>query len=242
MAESEDEDDLDLKPADAGALFRAEMWATNAILGYWPYLLGTLVVLLLGFLFWGQYSSYVTSSQRQGSAKVAEATYDLDAPVYALGIQKAIGRLDTEDEALTEAAAALVAAAGETSGPAKAEGMLKAAEIYRVVGRDEDRRSALEAASEAAPSGSILWFAAEGALASLDLEQDQGDAAVSRLRSAMESSDGFLGQQAALDLGLALEQLGRSEEALNVYEQFQRKWPDSPRLDEVQERRDRVSG
>ena len=242
MADEEDQqDDLDLKPADAGALFRAEMWATNTLLGYWPYLVGVLVAILLAFLFYGQYSSYVTRSQREASAALADAVSDLPVPISYLGVQQANGRLELEASELEKTADDLRAKAESATGPARAEGLLKAAEIYRVAGATDKRRTALEDAASGARSP-YLRFSAEGGLAALELEQDQGDAAVNRLRQFMDAEDGFFGQQAALQLGRTLEQLDRIDEAMQVYEDFLRRWPDSTSIDEVNQRRDRVRG
>ena len=241
MAEAED-DDLDLQPADAGALFRAEMWATNAMLGYWPYLVGTMLVVLVGFLFYGQYTSYVTSSQRSGSNTVFEASKSLDDPIPQLGQVKASGRLLTDNATLVEQGDALMAAANKTSGPSKVDGLLKAAEVFRVAEAPQRQREALEQAASEASSGGLLWYAAESGLANLDLEAGEGEAAIARLERVRSTAKEYFAQQATLSLGAAHEQLGQSEEALQVYEDFLREFSDSPLVPEVNQRKERVSG
>ena len=239
MAELE-EDDLDLKPADAGALFKAEMWATNAILGYWKHLLVVLVIGLLCFLFYGQYTTHVQRIQRGFTSMTAEIEATLPDTFDVLGQQIATGAVEIEPAELEQAGDKLVAVADQASGTAKTEALLKAAELFRLADADEKRRSALQQASVDARG--VLLFAAEGALANLELELQEGDAAVQRLRGLMEKESGFLAEQATLDLGLALEQLERDDEAIKVYDDFLQRWPASSRIDEVRQRRDRVSG
>ena len=238
MADLED-DDLDLKPADAGALFRAEMWATNAILGYWKHLLAVLIVGLLCFLFYGQYQSYVQRTQRAATSMISDVEAELPAPLQILAAQSAAGILEIDAEELTDIGDRLTEVGRIANPPAKTEALLKAAEVFRIAGASDQRRAALQLAAEGAEG--VLRFAVEGALADLELEVGEGDAAVDRLKALMEG-EGFLAQQAALDLGLALEQLDRSDEAVEIYDEFMHRWPDSARTDQVRERRSRVSG
>ena len=73
----EDDSDLELDPVDAGLIFRAEMWATNAFMGYWKHLLAFLIVLLLTILFYGQYHSWYQSEQRKASHEIFAVLKDL---------------------------------------------------------------------------------------------------------------------------------------------------------------------
>ncbi|MBX2801138.1 MAG: tetratricopeptide repeat protein [Myxococcales bacterium] len=239
MAEPED-DDLDLQPADAGALFRAEMWATNTVLGYWRHMLAVVVTGLLIFLFYGQYITYVQRTQRGMTAEIAKLESELPTSVEVLARAKSFGIDAGEDGELEKVADDLVTHAEGCWGASRAEALLKAAEIYRTLDNTEKRRNALSQAVDGAEG--VMAFAAQGALANLELELGEHDEAVTRLRDLKRSQDGFLAQQAALDLGLALEQIGRSDEAVQVYDEFLSEWPESPKLSEVQERRKRVSG
>ena len=241
MSDLEDED-LDLKPADAGALFRAEMWATNAILGYWPYLVGALVTVLLGFLFYGNYSDYVRNAQRAGAAAIAEVEEELPSPVEDLGRLKALNALPLPNEDLVGIADQLVETSKEHWGPAKLDGLLKAAEVYRIADATERRRTTLDSVLEEATRGSLEWCAAQRSLAALELQSEQGPAAVARLRDVQRYAQGYLAQQAMLALGAAYETMGEPENALQVYEEFLRDFSESPLLEEVNKRRDRVAG
>lgn len=238
----DEEDDLELKTADAGVMFRAEMWAQNTLLGYWPYLVGAVVVVLLCFLFYGQYNNYVTRTQRAASADVYAEVAKLPAPVEFLGQQKAYGMLRKTDAELVAAADKIAEAAEQGTGPAKVDGLINAAEVYRLGNATERQKEVLTAAAAEASVGTILWHAAQSRLATLELELEESDAAIQRLRSMREKGSDFLAQEAALELARVYEQLERPEDAAQVYEEFLRKWANSPRVEEVQTLRDRVSG
>jgi len=238
VSETDEEDDLEFQQADAGLLFRSEMWVTNAFLGYWKHLLAGLVVILLGFLLWGQYTAWVESDQRTSSQLIQQATTELPS-LDRLGPTRAFGGAEHDDEDLAEAAAELEEVAGESRGAARTEALLKAAELYRLVGDSEAQRRALEAASASAEG--VMAYGVQSSLANLDLEADDGDAALERLRDLAKRDDG-LGEQAMLDLGRAYETLGQDEEARKVYDEFETQWPESTRLDEVRERKKALAG
>ncbi len=239
MAE-ENDDDLILQPADAGAAFRFEMAATNFFLGYWKHMLAVLVVVLVSLLIYGQYRDYYQSVQRGAAARIADVERELPAPIALLAFQKSQGALTATDDALIQAAEQLEAIAGAVSGTAAVEARLKAAELYRLAGSVDARRAVLEATLGEARG--VLEYAAESALAAMDLEAGRGDEAVRRYRTLAAEHDGFLAQQATIELGLALEHLGRREEAAQVYGEFLSKWPDAPRASEVRNFQSRVRG
>ena len=237
MAEENDED-LILQPADAGAAFRFEMAATNFFMGYWKYVLGALITLLVGILIYGQYQNYVTATQRGCAAEIADVERELPAQIAMLSFQKAQGQLTATSDELAALGGKLEAVADSCKGTASLEARLKAAELYRVADKSEQRRAALEASLGNADG--LLRFAAESALAALDLEEGKGDEAVQRFRTLMNEEDGFLAQQAAIELGLALEHLDRDAEASKVYSEFLTKWPDAARSGEVRDFQSRV--
>lgn len=236
MAEEQDQD-LVLQPADAGAAFRFEMAVTNFFLGYWKHVLGVLVVVLVGFLLYGQYAAYVVRSQRAAASQIAEVERNLP-PIALLSYQKATGNLQTPEEDLRNAAQQLEAVAGATSGTASVEARLKAAELYRILGESDARRAALEGALGKADG--VLGYSVESALAALDLEAGNGDAAVSRFEALRKSNQGFLAQQATIELGLTLEHLDRNADAAKVYGEFLATWPDAARAGEVRDFQARV--
>lgn len=236
MAETRDED-LVLQPADAGAAFRMEMAASNFLLGYWKHMVAALVAVLVSVLIYGQYNSYVHRQQRGTAAEIAAVERDLPAPIAILGFQKSQGMLTSTPEQLEAAADRLEAIGAEASGAASVEARLKAAELYRLAGSPK-RRTTLEAAAGTADD--VLRYAAVSGLAAMDLEEGNGDQAVARYKELMSSKDAFLAQQAAIELGLALEHLGRKDEAAQVYAEFLTRWPDAPRAGEVKDRQGQV--
>lgn len=237
------EEDLELAPGEAGVGFKAEMLATNLLLGYWKHIVALLVIGLVAVLFYGQYHSFVQRGQRDLSARIADAERTLPANIIELPqlmAQPEASEVAVTPEILVAAAEKIEAVAREGSGPAAVEGLLKAAELYRLAGSPDKQRGALEAAAEEADG--VLKYAAVGALANLDLEQDRGDDAVARLTKLMDTNDGYLAEQAALDLGMALEHLERPAEAQQVYGTFLEKWPASTRAEDIRSRSERLGG
>lgn len=188
------------------------MAATNFMLGYWQYLIGVLVVVLLGFLFFGQYQSWHLADQRAASRQIFEA-------------EKAL-RTDELPTAEVFAAVADGLLEIEARGMARTEALLKAAELYRLAEDPEKQRAALELAA-AAGGTDVMAYAAEAALANLDLEAEDGDAATARLRTLMTTHQGFLAEQAALDLALMYEHLERTDDARAIYDAFPTQFPES---------------
>lgn len=236
MAEDQ-QDDLELKTADAGTAFRAEMFATQILLGYWKHGVALVIVVLIAILGWGQYRDMHRRSQRTATAQIAETLARLPEPLPALAESVASG--EQVDVAKVEAVGdELVGLANGTSGTAAAEARITAAEAFRLAGKPDKQRAALENASGA--SG-VMAYAVESELANLDLEQGLGDSAVARLEKLSASQGGFLAEQAAIDLGLAYEHLGRDQDAAKVYASFVERFPNSPRLEGVKVRQQRVA-
>lgn len=236
MAQPPVEDDLDLKPAKAGVLFRAEMFTSNVLLGYWRVFVLVIVVVLLTILLYGQYRTWNRRSQRDTSMEVAQLLAALSSPVEALPARIASGEA-VDLPTLVTTADEIVAVAESARGTARTEAFLLASELYRIAGETEKQRAALDAGSASARG--VLSFAAEEGLANIDLAGGKGEEAVARLRT-MAEGDSFLAEQATLDLGLALEHLSRGDEAAEVYAGFLTRWPESPRKERVEERQSRL--
>lgn len=237
MADEKVPDELELKPAEAGAMFKAEMFATNLVLGYWRHGVALVVLVLLGILAWGQYGDWYRNTQRATAAHIADVMSGLPAPMVEIPSRLASGEA-VDLAAVEKVADDLVAVANGAGGTARTEALMTAAELYRIVEKPEKQRTALEKA-EGAPG--VLGWSVGAALANLELEQGQGDSAVARLRKLSEAADGYLGEQALIDLGLALEHLDRRDEAAQVYADFLSRFPESKRADQVKARQARVS-
>lgn len=224
---------LELPKAEAGVAFKAEMVATNLLLGYWMHALALVVVGLVAVLLWGQWRNHHESEQRRISAEISEIERNLPTPLPMLQEDVSSGKVPRTD--LMAPADAMAKVAEGASGTGAVEGWLKAAELYRLAGNVERQRAALEAAV-AVGDGNVLGYAAEAGLANLDLEQGKAAEAVDRFTRMRDGYEGILAQNAALDLGLSLQHLGRTDEAARVYEAFLTKWPDSPHAEEVRKR------
>ncbi|MEZ4319094.1 MAG: hypothetical protein R3F61_16385 [Myxococcota bacterium] len=229
---TDEEENLSLEPQQAGLAFRAEMWAMDTLLGYWPYLLGAIGVVLGAVFFYGQYANWTKNHQRASAKAIAQVELKLPGSRVAdLAYLEASGQ-ELDVAKLVEAAANLEAV--DASGTARTEALLKASELYRLAEKPEDQRRVLEAA--AANASGVFAFVAESAIANLDLEAGNNDAAVQRLQRLSDASSDYLGEQASLDLALVLEQLDRKADAQGVYTKFLERWPESPRAEEARKR------
>lgn len=235
LTDEETDEDLTLSPQEAGLAFKAEMWAMDTLLGYWPFLLGTIVVVLIAVFFYGQYDNYQTGQQRGGAKSVAQVEKDLPERVGMLAFQQFAG----EKVDVGEVVAAATRLEGlEVSGPAKGEALMKAAELYRIAEKPEEQRRVLDGVTGL--NLGVLSFTADLAIANLELEAGENDAAISRLKRLSAADDTYLGEQATLDLGLIYEQLGQKAEAVAVYDGFVKRWPESPRKEDAAKRKSRL--
>ena len=221
-------EELALPDQDAGALFRTEMAITNFFLGAWKQLLAVVALGLVLTLVYGQYSNWHRGQQRKASAEISEVMRKLPERIDPTNMP------DDVRQQLEQGAVSLEAIGAANSPPVSVEAYLQATEIFRRLDLKESQRRALTAAAPDAEGP--LRYAVDGALANLDLEEDNGDAALGRLRKLSTELDGFLAQQAMIDLGLALEHLERSDEATAVYTDFAAKYPNSTLLDEAKTR------
>lgn len=233
--EVEGGNEVQLGAQKAGVAFRAEMWATDFFLANWMYIVAVLVTVLVGVFVYGQYASYERNLQLAAAREVAEEEIHLPASVGELSGLIASGR-PVDEAKLVEVAKSLEAV--DTTGAAKVESMVKAAELYRLANLPEDQRRALEqvVATGVDPMATLSNIA----LANLDLEAGNGDAAVQRLQGIANRKD-YLGEQATLDLGMMHEHLGDNAAARGVYQDFTTRYPESPRAELARKRADALS-
>ncbi len=225
---------LALPEQDAGAGFKAEMWVANTFLGYWKQLLVVIVIGLIGVLIYGMWANQYQHQQRATTGQIADVQFNLPKDAVPGSMT------DAQTATFAEAAGRLDEIGAAAAGTARVEAYLNAAELYRMVGNAEAQRSSLENAAK--DSSGALQYAAVGALANLDLEEGQGDAAVERLRGLKDNMTGMLSEQSTIDLGLALEHLEKPADAVVVYTEFLEKWPESTRADDVEARQQRIIG
>lgn len=235
---AEEDEDLSLKPADAGLLFRAEVALTHFFLGYWRHLLVAVVLGLLTALGVGQYQGWRVRTERHASAVVADAMDALGAPLIVVAQRVAMADPAAPDAAkLKETAAAVHAAADGVRGTGRVAGFLQAAELYRLAGDLAGRRKSLEAAGD---GEGPLGYAVVSGLAAVDLAEAKVDDALARFDAAGASDDTFVAQQALYDKAATLESLGRTADAKAAWEAFVARWPEASRAAEVRERLARI--
>ena len=237
MAE-DSEGELLLDAGQAGLQFKFEMAATNFILGYWKIVLGVIVTGLVGILFYGEYEKQYQKTQRGHASEISDILSELPVDLQQLPLRMKLDEELISVEELTGVGESLVALGQSTSGAARNEALLKAAEVFRIAGATNQQRLALEEAG--ANAQGPLQYAVVSPLANLDLEQGDGEAAVTRLKGLVGHEDGFLARKATEDLGLALEFLDRDAEAFEVYETFLVKWPDATETEKIRTRQGRL--
>jgi hypothetical protein len=64
--------ELEVNKPEAGWQFRLEMAVTNAVLGYWKYVAGLVVVVLVGVLFYSLVNSRIQNTMKAGASEIAE--------------------------------------------------------------------------------------------------------------------------------------------------------------------------
>lgn len=236
------DDDLDIDVNEGGATaLKAEMAVSEFMLRYWIHLTVAVVIVIVGIFSYGQYTSWMVDAQRATTSAIADVEASLDADLLTLAQAKAGVRPGTEIniEEVKAGADKLTEIAMGASGTSATEAWLKAAELYRIADDTAQRRAALEKAS--AGTKGVLRYAAEAALANLDLEEDKADAALARFQALRADPNAFLARQATLDLAGAYETLGRHGDAVATYDAYLATWSDAPDIEDVQARRVKAS-
>lgn len=225
ILEVPEEEEVDL-------IFRAEMKARDIILGYWKHSLVVLGAVLLVALVIGLYQQYLRGVLRDGSEAIS--LVDEDQPPPSQLAQMGLAPLDDPADAermktLEELARRYEAAADDTTGAARAEGWLKAADTWRRLGRDDEARRLFELLS-AEPG----MFAAAGhnGLAALALEAGDVDTAAVHLRAIADAGEDLFAERALMDL-IRIEQSRNEAAAAALIDEFRLRFPSSPRLEEL---------
>lgn len=222
---------------DAGVAFRTQMALYDFGMKYWKEGVAIVGVFLVGTLVYAKYQDLQVSAQRGWTGEIAKIEETLPDDIR-FGLSAA--NLGDEQRASAREAADQLAEVGKgAEGSAAAEAWLKAAEYYRIAGEGAQRRAALQAAVPHAQG--LLRYSAEGAIASLDLEEGKGQDAVGRLRALSQELDGYLAEQASFDLASTLEHLGNTGEAIAAYNSFITTYPESAWVEEATARKTRLA-
>lgn len=166
---------------------------------------------------------------------LASTQGDLDTVILALGPLSADGKAK-----ITAAADELVAIGNETHGGESTAAFVEAAEFYRLVGAIEPRKAAL---TQVATNGTgVLAYSAQLALAHVQLDSGDVDGAVAAIRKIGETKDTTLAQDALLEIGHVYESVGRTPDAIAIYDEFITKYPMAPQVAGVTAQKLRLSG
>lgn len=218
VAEQESQD-LVLPQQEAGLSFRIEMLLSDLFFRYWKGLVVTIAAALIGAYAYGTWTTHVDTKQRLGAADVFDLVTELDA-IPAMG-----DLTDTQRQQLIDIGARLDAVGQATGGTGDALARLNAAAAYDRAGDHEAQARTLQTALRSA--GGDLRGSVLSALANAELSAGQADAAILHWSELVKTGEGIIAQQAAVDLGVVLESLNRSSDALIVYTAFKARWPDS---------------
>lgn len=222
---------------DADLAFRAQMAVYHYVLGYWKQGVAIIGVVLLGAFVVGQTSTHIRDQQRESSAALAEVERTL--PEASLLVQYGlIPRFDLADpvavQKLEAAAEAFEQVARDGHGLARAEAWFRAGDLWDQLGKSERAMPAFEQAYDA-DRGGIYTYAAGNRLALMHRERGENDAARTILRDLGSDLDGFLAEQALLDLMTMLEDEGDADGVRRIASEFRVRFENSPRLDLVGE-------
>lgn len=230
--------DAPITPADqeADLFFKVQMQLAHWVYGYWKQGIAGIGTVLLLTLIIGQTSTCLRDQQRDGSAAMAavERTLPEPSPLAQYGLAPLDDLTDTEHVAALERAAQAYEDVAESSNRlAGAEAWLRAANTWARAGNDERASIAYDNAYKADPGG-VYTYAAGNRLAAIYREAGRSDDAASLYREMASDLEGFLAEQALLDLmGLQIE-AGDPASIQRLAAEFRARFDNSPRLEQVQ--------
>ena len=227
-------DDLKVIKPDAGLAFRAEMYGTNVILGYWKVIAGVIAAFLVCVLLYGQYQNWYLQKQEETSSETAHLLkmFSDEYPEFIFAGATGDGYTPltiTENPKLLKdvrlAAQKLKEIGDSGSGSGAAYSYLMSAEFSRYAGDLELRKTALQASSNA---GGLYATVAAVAEATIPLERGDVDGATASLAAVAESSaDPVFQQWASLQRARVFKEMGKDDEAVKAYDALIAQFPDS---------------
>ncbi len=224
-------------PSDqqADLLFRAQMKVADLVLGYWKQGLGILAVLLAGSLVVGLVSNHLRDSKRATSAALARVDAEIP-PIDPLSMYGVAPADDLTDAArvssLETAARAYEAAAAEGTGPGVIEAWVRAGETWLRLGRTDDAIRAFQAGVDEGGKD-VFRYAPGNRLAVLLADTGRHDEAEAIYRKMATKLDGYLAEQALIDLMTLQASAGRVDAVRRSAAEFRARFTKSPRLDQV---------
>ncbi|MBN1337073.1 MAG: hypothetical protein JXB39_14030 [Deltaproteobacteria bacterium] len=224
-------------PSDhqADVLFRVQMKVADIALGYWKQGLIALAVVLALALTVGLVSNHIRDSRRATSAAVARVDAEVPPmdPGSFYGLSPADDLSDPERvAALEKAARGYEAAARDGTGPAVVEAWVRAGETWQRLERTDE---AIQAFQEGYERGgkAIYRYAPGNRLAVLLADAGRHEEAEAIYRKMATGLDGYLAEQALMDLMALQAASGRAEAVKRSAAEFRARFTKSPRLPQV---------
>jgi tetratricopeptide (TPR) repeat protein len=218
--------DAPLAGADQDVLFKAQMTVANTLLGYWKHGVTALFVLLLLTFAVGQWLTHQTQTQREAQAAIARVDQkmpELD-PLARMGLTPMD---DPNDPArmslLAGLAAEYEAVAADSDGTARAMAWMRAAESWRRAGQLDKAKAAYQQIE----GDGVLGYTGATGVAALAADAGDVDGAVAALRPYADAREGFLAQQALLEIASIYEGAQRPDDARKALEELKTRFPDS---------------
>jgi tetratricopeptide (TPR) repeat protein len=221
--------DAPLAGAEQDVLFRAQMTVANTLLGYWKHGVTALFVLLGASLVIGQWLTYKVDVQKDGQAALARI--DLKMPTLDPMTRMGLAPMDDPNDParmalLATNAAEYEALAASAKGTASSMAWMRAAEAWRRAGQmDKAKAAYLKVQGDG-----VVGFSGATGVAALAADSGDVDGAVTALQPYAAATEGFLAQQALIEIAAIYEGAGRAADARTTLQDLQKRFPTSPLL------------
>ncbi len=226
-----------ITPADqeADLFFKIQMQLAHWVYGYWKQGLAAIALVLFLTLVIGQTATWLRDKQREGSAALAAVERSLPepSPMAQYGLEPLDDLTDPEHVAtLEKAAESYEGVAADSHRLASAEAWLRAGNTWARAGNSERASAAYQKAYSADPGG-IYTYAAGNRLAFIHLQAGRLDEASDLYRELATGMDGYLAEQALIDLMNVELDSGDTESIKRLGAEFRARFAESPRLEQV---------
>lgn len=224
-------------PSDqqADLLFRTQMKVADLVLGYWKQGLGILAGVLALTLVIGLVSNHIRDARRATSAAVAkvDAAVPEPDPMSMLGLAPADDLTDAARvSALETVARGYEAAAKDGAGPTRVEAWVRAGEIWLRLNRTDDAIRSFQAGFDE-DGEAIYRYTPGNRLAVLLADNGKRDEAEAVYRKLATGLDGYLAEQALMDLMTLQATSGQADAVKRSAAEFRARFTHSPRLEQV---------
>ena len=228
---AEEQDKLPGEQEEVDYVFQVQMAGFRAVQNYWKHVAAVAGAVLLVALFYGLYDSNKTKDLKAGAQAIADVDRKMPQdPMAQFGMVLPDDPGDEEKMAqLTEGAKRYEEAAKGTMSGTAGEAWLKAADSWLRVGETDKAKNAYLQAAGAQPKG-VIGFGARNALASLELEAGNADAATALYRESADTNTGFLAEDSLLALARVYDSQSKDAELKAVFDEFRLRFPDSARV------------